>query len=100
MTDSDDLSNSSGEPGSVMPAGIITVGRTMSKADFEEFKAEFLKAMSQPGWSHRTVLAAPMEIHIPCSKWQAFKLSHRSAWWMRWLVRRWPVRDEVKPLTD
>jgi hypothetical protein len=31
-------------------------------------------------------------LDFPASSWQHFKQEHSESWWLRWLVRRWPVR--------
>jgi len=37
---------------------------------------------------HQTLVVA-----VPASPWQQYKQSHATRWWMRWLVRRRPVRE-------
>lgn len=34
-------------------------------------------------------------VQVPRSQWQAFKANHDDAWWLRWLVGRWPVRTKT-----
>lgn len=35
---------------------------------------------------------AKTEVSVPATWWQHYRFEHRSAWWLRWHVKRWPVR--------
>ena len=38
-------------------------------------------------------------LFFPASPWQFFKGKHSSSWWLGWLVRRRPVRNDEHPYT-
>ena len=41
----------------------------------------------------REVVRDTFTVFVPKSPWQQFKLNHAERWWLRWLVRRRPVRQ-------
>lgn len=36
---------------------------------------------------------------VPATWWQHYRFAHRSAWWLRWHVKRWPIRTSQITLT-
>ncbi len=36
---------------------------------------------------------------VPATWWQHYRFAHRSAWWLRWHVKRWPIRLEQIEMT-
>jgi hypothetical protein len=34
------------------------------------------------------------EVHVPTTAWQMFKYRHKSSWWLKRVVKRWPVKTE------
>lgn len=51
----------------------------------------------QTGPFYAAMAGQPVRLTVmaPRSRWQAFKAIHEEAWWMRWLVVRWPVRTKA-----
>jgi hypothetical protein len=42
---------------------------------------------------------ASRTVEFPTTWWQMFRREHAGAWWMRWHVKRWPLRLEQVVLT-
>lgn len=36
---------------------------------------------------------------VPATWWQHYRFVHRGAWWLRWHVKRWPIKFEQITLT-
>ena len=36
-----------------------------------------------------------VDYQYPASTWQMYKATHRAAWWMRWLVKRRPIKMQT-----
>lgn len=35
---------------------------------------------------------ASTSVSVPATWWQHYRFEHRDAWWLRWHVKRWPIR--------
>lgn len=71
-------------------------GRTFSDYLADTLLVELASEVLGERVDEQTVVSsAAVEFASPSSWWQHWKADHAGAWYARWLVRRWPVRNRA-----